>query len=326
MHECVVIPDFGALITRKKPSWYSEEQEKFFPPACELTFNRNINKDDGLLAHHVSILLDLPFAEARETIRSKVKEIEFSLLHTGEVTFGSLGRFVFQGEGNIVFTPSSDLFTRPGYYGFPVLNVTQLDEYKKRAQIQAVVTRIPFGTAALAASIALFLALNFIPLQVSKQSLVQQQKAYIQIQNKPLQYTAGSRDSIASLIDEMTQKENALAMTTDEVANEAPADTVVSVVEKTEPAPVIKKEVVKTSATTTTENGYYLIAGSFVEMWRAEQFSKEMKSKGFDPVIVNSDNKLRIAIYYSTEKTEADNQLTVMRNRNPEMPVWLLKK
>lgn len=323
MHECVVIPDFGALITRKKPSWYSEEQEKFFPPACELAFNKNINKDDGLLAHHMSILLNIPFAEARETIRSKVKEIEFSLLHSGEVTFGSLGRFVLQGEGSIVFTPSSDFFTRPGYYGFPVLNVTQLDEYKKRTQIQAVVTRMPLGTAALAASIALFLALSFIPLQVSKQSLVQQQKAFIQIQNKPFHYTADSRDSIASLIDKMTQKENALAMTsTGEVANETPADTV-AVAEKKEPAPVIK-EVVKQS--TTVEKGYYLIAGSFVEMWRAEQFSKEMKAKGFEPVIVNSDNRLRIAIYFSAEKTDADNQLTVMRNKNPEMPVWLLKK
>lgn len=323
MHECVVIPDFGALISRKKPSYYSEEQEKFFPPVSELAFNRNINKDDGLLAHHISVVLNIPFAEARETIRSKVKEIESLLRGSGEVTFGSLGRFILMGEGNIVFTPFTDSFTRPGYYGFPVLNVTQLDEYKKRAQIQAVVTRIPLGTAAIAASIALFIALNFIPLQVSRQSLVQQQKAYIQIQNKPLQYTAGSRDSIASLIDEMTQKENALAMTsTDEVVNETTADTVVAA-EKKEPAPVIK-EVIKQS--TTVEKGYYLIAGSFVEMWRAEQFSKEMKEKGFEPVIVNSDNKLRIAIYHTAEKSEADNQLAATRNKYPEMPVWLLKK
>ena len=90
MHECVVIPDFGALITRKKPSYYSKEQEKFFPPSCELTFNRNINKDDGLLAHHISILLDIPFAEAREVIRSKVTEIESSLLASTEIRDESL--------------------------------------------------------------------------------------------------------------------------------------------------------------------------------------------------------------------------------------------
>jgi len=121
----------------------------------------------------------------------------------------------------------------------------------------------------------------------------------------------------------MTKKENALAP-----ENEKPALT-------REP---IRKEETNTPATVpvvsektaineiSDKNGFYLIAGSFVEMWRAEKYLNELKSKGFSPIIVNSDSKIRIAVSYSSDRKSADAILADHRTRYPDMAVWILKK
>ena|GEM_PF-3878626 len=328
IHECVVIPDFGALIIRKKPAFYSDDTEKFFPPSHEVAFNRNINKDDGLLANHIAGIYGISFAESRELIRRMVKDLEIILKQKGSVLFDGLGRFTTEGEDVIVFSPAKEIYLAPGYYGFPVITVSQLDEYKKKAQIKSVITRIRISPAAIAAGIALFLTFSIIPLDISRQSLVQQQKAFFQLQSNPFQYNADSRDSVSSVIDEMTLKENALAI--DRIVEEKNDKAVTSDTLSVKPLKEVESEKAESAPAKTikpvSESGYYLIAGSFVEMWRAESFIKELDKKGFSSQVVNSDNKLRVSVFFSDNKTEADSKLAEMRVKNPEMPVWLLKK
>ena len=324
MHDCIIIPGFGAMIARNIPSYYCAEHGKFYPPSREITFNRNITKDDGLLTHHVSILNQISFGEARTKVMEWSKLLERTISGTVSFDFGVLGTFYKQKDGNIVFEPFSRTLISPWHYGLPAISISQTDEYRKRAEVNAVIVKYTQSATSIIAGFALFIALGLIPLQVSRQSLVQQQKALISVHNNSIKYSAGSRDSISTLIDEMTLKENAMAPVNEvKSENNNLPDTQKEITESTEVIPVTTedaKPVIKSGS------GYYLIAGSFVEMWRAEKYINEIKQKGFDPIIVNSDNKLRIAVDFSEEKSVADNKMSEFRSKHPEMQVWLLKK
>ena len=48
-YECVIIPDFGALLTRYTPSSVDTNSSLFSPPKKEVSFNSLLFKNDGIL-------------------------------------------------------------------------------------------------------------------------------------------------------------------------------------------------------------------------------------------------------------------------------------
>ena len=53
-HECVTVPALGSFISTFKSAHYDLTNEKFYPPSKNISFNSQINKNDGLLAKHIS--------------------------------------------------------------------------------------------------------------------------------------------------------------------------------------------------------------------------------------------------------------------------------
>ena len=53
-HECVVVPEFGAFITKECPATLDYVNHRLTPPSKELAFNGQLLSDDGLLVDHVA--------------------------------------------------------------------------------------------------------------------------------------------------------------------------------------------------------------------------------------------------------------------------------
>ena len=53
-HDCVIVPNFGALVARNISAKISSDGSKIFPPNKELSFNKNLVKNDGLLINAIS--------------------------------------------------------------------------------------------------------------------------------------------------------------------------------------------------------------------------------------------------------------------------------
>lgn len=329
-HDCVIIPGFGGLISRTVSAWYSDEREQFFPPSRDVQFNRSLQQDDGKLVHSVSSALGAGADEVRAIIASVVENVIKELEASGKVAVAHLGQFSLGIGGEFLFQPSSELLILVPFYGFPAVAVPPLESYRRKELVRAAVERYSKHTAAIAAGIALFIGLNLVPLHVTRQSQVQQQKAMISIQQKQVDYSAESRDSIATLIDALTQKSNALSMDRQDeaapekaVADKEPQTEIQP--EKTADKPVQESKTVS-PVKQNDQDGYYLIAGSFVEMWRADTYIAEMKAKGFDPMVVKTDEKIRVALQFHTNRNDAETRMKAFRDSNPEIPVWLLKK
>ncbi|MCK5537667.1 MAG: hypothetical protein KAI79_12630, partial [Bacteroidales bacterium] len=51
-YECVIIPEFGGLLTKTISTKIDEETNTFYPPTKQLGFNSQLIENDGLLANH----------------------------------------------------------------------------------------------------------------------------------------------------------------------------------------------------------------------------------------------------------------------------------
>ena len=67
-HDCVIVPNFGALVCRNISAKISSDKSKIYPPNKEISFNRSLVKNDGLLINHISYSEKLSMKKLRKKL------------------------------------------------------------------------------------------------------------------------------------------------------------------------------------------------------------------------------------------------------------------
>lgn len=105
-YECVIIPDFGAFLTQNVSAKIHESTDAFYPPKKALSFNEQLQSNDGLLANYIANVEKIPYETAVSKIAKKVTALK-SYLSEGEIlTFKNIGDLSQSKEGKIIFEPS----------------------------------------------------------------------------------------------------------------------------------------------------------------------------------------------------------------------------
>ena len=71
-YDCVIVPDFGGFVTKRISAKINETTHQFFPPSKQLSFNRNLNNNDGLLANYIASVENISFEKASNAIALSV--------------------------------------------------------------------------------------------------------------------------------------------------------------------------------------------------------------------------------------------------------------
>ncbi len=108
-YECVVIPDFGAFLTQRESAKIHESTNAFYPPKKVLSFNEQIQKNDGLLVHYISDVEKIPFETALNKIQKRIKSLKSYLIQGETLTFDNIGDIFLSKDGKIQFEPSYHL-------------------------------------------------------------------------------------------------------------------------------------------------------------------------------------------------------------------------
>ncbi len=157
LHDCVIVPSFGAFLAQRIPAQYNAEEQIFMPPHRTLCFNPNITIDDALLAtsymHHYGI----SYNQATTLLKEDIKKLKNNLARKGEYYLGELGKMSMDIEGTITFTPSESGIEDPANYGFVPLPIATLSQKGERTiTIPISRKRIAQYVAAAAAIIIMF--------------------------------------------------------------------------------------------------------------------------------------------------------------------------
>lgn len=204
-YECVTIPELGSFLTQPISATINETTNAFFPPKKVLSFNEQIQKNDGLLAHYIADVDKIPFEVANKKIAKLITALKENLSEGETVNFKNIGDIVFNSEGKITFEPSYQLNYLTDAFGlsqFESPAVTR-ELYKQEAEriekvIPITVTSEkrqsrPYLKYAAIAVIALtlggFVASNFYVNQIETHNQLAQQEAEKQLDNKIQQAT-----------------------------------------------------------------------------------------------------------------------------------------
>ena len=71
-HQCVTVPGFGAFLTEIQSAQLIESTHSFFPPKKMISFNGQLQNNDGLLANHIAQSEKISYEYAVSAIQHEV--------------------------------------------------------------------------------------------------------------------------------------------------------------------------------------------------------------------------------------------------------------
>ncbi|MBU3820698.1 SPOR domain-containing protein [Flavobacteriaceae bacterium XHP0103] len=204
-YECVTVPDFGAFLAQRVSASINEATNTFYPPKKKVSFNEQIQKNDGLLAHYIADVEKIPFEVASSKIEKRVNSLKSFLTQGETVVFENIGELVLNNEGKIQFEPTYNLNYLTDAFGLSqfVSPVVTREVYKQEVEeiekvIPITVTQEkrksrPYLKYAAVALIALtlggFAASNYYVNQIEAYNQMAQEEAAQQLDTKIQQAT-----------------------------------------------------------------------------------------------------------------------------------------
>lgn len=287
-YDCVILPGFGAFITQHQSAQILTDRNEFHPPKKTVSFNRQLIKNDGLLANHLAGVENVSYKEAIEKIALYVDDLQSVLQENRNIELSKIGSFTLTEEEKLQFEPLAQKNYLKESFGLSSCTSARIarenpPENKPTVNLTPERNSRPYLRYAAIGIIALGLSgytgINIYSSQINDHNLSEQQKAASELDNQIQQATF--------IIDN--------------------------------PLPSITLNVSRQSGK------YHIVAGAFRMEENAEKRVKELHQKGFKARQIGANKYgLHQVVYSSYEnRLEALKALReVKRTSNPG--AWLL--
>ncbi|MBD2768364.1 SPOR domain-containing protein [Hymenobacter sp. BT664] len=122
-HDCVIIPEFGGLVTEMSPARAQPGRQVLSPPTKLVAFNQALTRNDGLLVDALTQQLGLAPAQAREAVRTAVASLQQELAETSRTELPGIGIFRRAEGRGLAFEYTGTDNLLPSAFGLPELAV-----------------------------------------------------------------------------------------------------------------------------------------------------------------------------------------------------------
>ncbi|MHC1731202.1 MAG: SPOR domain-containing protein [Bacteroidales bacterium] len=285
-HDCVIVPGFGAFIGNYFPARTDRKEGFFEPPSRKITFNRHLTGNDGLLIGHVSSVLGIGYAAAREIVSEWSEDLRRKIMSDKPETIDMLGTFTLNYERAIVFEPDLSVnyllssYGLSAYYRHPVSGFDVRKKALERRSEPAVSQPSMRSLLARAAVIGpILIALALVPFNdklfksnIEESNLNPLAKAELEFNR------------------EQIDAEKTATVTFNEI------DTVTVQAPVATPAVPVQAPARRTPAVVVEEYRYLVIIGSFQGEENALTMVEKLRRQGFDPEVAGGpDGYLRVS-------------------------------
>ena len=271
-HDCVIVPGFGGFIGNYTPARIDKSTDTFYPPVKNISFNRNLNHNDGLLVGRISGSCKINYGDARNLVEEFVAGVRKKLEKGEKVVFDNIGSFINNHEGNVQFEPDRNTNYHLDSYGLDSFQCLPLEGYDVRKRIIRNTDRDPLKQASIRKVIwraAIIIPLLSLIVAVSLKTDLFRSKVEATTLN-PL-VTAEFENNKKAVDEGSTFK-------------------LAKIDEKTEPIADKMSHTEIIVPVATESNAYVVITGSFKSKENADSQVNMLKEEGFSPEIIASEN------------------------------------
>ena len=106
-YECVILPGFGAFLTNYQPAKI-EDGHRFHPPSKSLSFNRQLQTNDGILANYAASVEGISYELALQKIRNNTGDLSLRLSEGESITLPGIGSLAMNASRKVEFQPANE--------------------------------------------------------------------------------------------------------------------------------------------------------------------------------------------------------------------------
>lgn len=343
-HDCVVIPGLGGFIGSASRAELQTVTKTINPPGKRISFNAKLQRNDGLLLHHVAYVEGISYDEAEQKVQEFVKASRKRLEQSGLIIFQEVGKLTMDTDGILSFypTPGRNLLQesfglKPVHYRQTFDTVTQPTTVEtspvstplqpvraKRSKTMQLFSTYGVSIAAMLA-IGIFIAQGvyfeplalenfgfFKPESIFKTSTEAPKTDMANINTEPVAAGSLKATGTLELVENNVTEENTTAASEESYTASTPLPV------NHADAPVHITEI----STSDVEDGYYIILGAYSSKRNANNFIKDHKHLS-GLVIIPSNGLLRVALPAGSVAKDAYQLLE--KQRQQENPAaWLV--
>ena len=306
-HDCVILPSFGGFIANYKPAGIDNATHTFTPPVKAISFNRNLNNNDGLLIGRISADRVVGYADSKRIVEQFVDDLKKKLARGERVTIERIGFFQNNSEGSVQFEPDPDSNYLLDSYGLtsfrrePVQDfslsgkvISRRDKssasgYSSGKMVWRAVIAVPF----IAAMILVPLKTDLFKGKVSMNPLTATE---FEDNRRSMEEAAESFVS-----QPVTEEETGSAIESIDITREEP-----------EISPVAD-----------VPHSFCVVAGSFRDHNNALRLVSQAAEKGYSAEIIRAENDFfRVTVVSASSYNEAIRKRDNLRNDFPETWIW----
>ena len=163
-HDCVIIPNFGGLVSNRISSKINTVSGTIFPPSKLIVFNKNLSINDGLLINHISKKEKISVDDSKNIVFDFSKKITDSLMADRSMRLNNIGLFTLGGEDNVIFHQDISNNFDLNSFGFESFQIQKKTKAKKIIDINQSSTtkKISFKAAAILVPLVLLSLTNIL--------------------------------------------------------------------------------------------------------------------------------------------------------------------
>jgi cell division septation protein DedD len=292
-HDCVIVPGFGGFVCNYIPSRIERSSGTFHPPVRQITFNRNLLHNDGLLIQKICST-GITYGDARSMVEEFVSGINKKLEKGEDVNLEKVGVFRKNNEGSLEFEPDSNVNYHLDSFGLEPFRCYPLEGYDVRKRISPAgeeAHRPVFRKYLWRAAVIIPLAIAVVAVSL-KTNLFRPGLEFTTMNplvSAELEHNRAAVDSHMA-VNALKTAETTVdepAVTPD--ATPAIEDTTTEQAVKDINPPTDKKTSDRNTAIASVRQ-YYIITGSFQSEENAAKQVSLLQAEGFNPQVVASDN------------------------------------
>jgi nucleoid DNA-binding protein len=296
-YDCITVPGFGAFLTNRVSAKVHETTHTFYPPKKVLSFNEQLQNNDGLLGNYIAEVEKIPYEAAISKIAKQVKSIKSYLIEGETIQFENIGELLLNTDGKIVFDPSSHINYLTDAFGLSHFSSADIKRQVYKETVEVIEEKAP---------------ITFTPEKRSD--------------NNWLKYAAAAVIVLGlggyfgyNYYNNSIESHNQLAQ------EEANAQLDAKVQEATF---VISNPLPAATLTVEKQTGnYHIVAGAFRIEANSDKKVKQLRAKGYKARKIGANRYGLHEVVYASFETRADAQRELYKIRRAHnRDAWLLIK
>lgn len=275
-YECVIVPGFGAFLTRNQSAWIDETSNTFHPPSKVISFNRQLQANDGLFANYVAAVDKCTYELAIQKIRNFSAQVANDLRNGETISFRNIGDFSMNPEGAIQFEPENKQNFSTSAFGLSTFVSEKINREVYKEEVKALEEKAPIAFTPEKRAAKPYLKYAAIAVVALMATGLGGMKFY---ENQVQQYNFAERQRANSLVENQIQEAT-------------------FVIEN--PLPILNLHLSKHTG------NYHIVAGAFRLEENAEKKMEQLREIGYSPIMLDASRFGLYQVLYSSFETRKE--------------------